>query len=295
MRHCIAFTLIELLDVIAILGVLLALLVPGVQKVRESANRLACGNNLRQVGLSLHSYHDIRKAFPPGAFSRLANPNWVMPPGNCTAFPDDICPGWGLLVLVLLYVEQDAVRDAINFNLSVSNPANGVARRMTISTYVCPSDSGSRVVQASTCGSPPQPGNTPQPLIDGGLTSCVGSLGGSDPINADSNFGCYEYQPFNGMFHRNSKIKPGEVRDGLSNTIGLGERSSRFVEALWAGLVPGGTMVYNQTLNQSCQNWRPPIKAVVGHARLSPPNDPEGSSGTFHSEHPGGVNFMLMD
>jgi len=298
------FTLIELLVVITIIAILIALLVPAVQKVRAAAARLHCANNIRQIGIGLHNHHSAKGAFPPATISKLADPKWVMPPSSCRAYPEDIGPGWGLFALMLPYLEQDNVALKIDYIRPIGDPANSEVRRMQIASYLCPADVGARTVFVSTCGTPPLATNTPQALTDGGICSYVGCLGGSDANNPDPNFGCYEYQPFNGMFHRNSRVRILDVTDGSSNTIAVGERSGRFVEPTWAGLVPGGTMVYNQaspppqfnpSLNQPCQNWRAPITAVVVHGRLSPPNDPAGSPGTFHSEHAEGVNFLFAD
>src|SRR5207245_5962882 len=91
--------------------------------------------------------------------------------------------------------------------------------------------------------------------------------------------------------------------DGTSATIGVGERNSGFVPSGWAGVVPGQEVVYNQTTKPppynsalpGCQNWRPAITAVVVHSRQYTLNAPNGSPASFHSAHPGGGNFLLMD
>lgn len=101
MKHRRAFTLVELLAVVTLIGILIAILLVAVQQVRESARGMQCRNNLKQMGLALHNYHSSHNTFPPGIVSRLANPVWVMPAGNCNAAPDDLGPGWSFFARLL--------------------------------------------------------------------------------------------------------------------------------------------------------------------------------------------------
>lgn len=296
------FTLVELLVVIAIIGILIALLLPAVQAARESARRTQCRNNLKQMGLALHSYHGSYRTFPPGVVSALSNPGWVMPPGACTAFPNDVGTGWSFFARMLPFLEQENFDSTIRFELPIADPANAAARRTVVKAYRCPSDYGPEQISVYDCGSPPSDANTPTILTDAASTSYVGSLGGAK-VGGDPLYGCYEHQPFNGVFHRNLAIRAADIIDGLSNTVGIGERHSGYVRSAWAGLVPGQEVLlnfdarpkpYNPAL-APCQNWRPPITAVVCHSRQSAFNDPTGSPGQFYSPHPGGCQFMFMD
>jgi prepilin-type N-terminal cleavage/methylation domain-containing protein len=129
-----AFTLVELLVVIAIIAVLIGLLLPAVQKVREAAARTQCANNLKQIGLALHDYHGIHQSFPPGVVSRLADPNWTMPPNSCNAEAPDRGPGWGFLARLLPYLEQDNLYRSIRLDLPLLDPANDAARTTLVKT-----------------------------------------------------------------------------------------------------------------------------------------------------------------
>ena len=110
------FTLIELLVVIAIIGILIALLVPAVQKVREAAARMTCTNNLKQIGLALHSYHDDKKSFPPGYIDGNTSPDST--PDN------DVGPGWGWASFLLPYVDQGNLYKQIVFSQPVGTGVN---------------------------------------------------------------------------------------------------------------------------------------------------------------------------
>lgn len=300
-RHS-GFTLVELLVVIAIIGVLIALLLPAVQTAREAARRIQCRNNLKQMGLALHNYHAAQRAFPPGVVSRLKNPDWVMPENACAAAPDDLGPGWSFFSKILAHLEEGNFYNSIRFDRPLNDPVNAFARRTLVSDFRCPSDPGPISVQIYDCGSPPSATATPTVLADGMSTSYVGSLGGKTN-NGDPLEGCYEFQPYNGMFHRNTCVRDADVTDGLSQTVGIGERHSGFVRSAWAGVVAGQEVLYNfdepppqyDTSLSPCQNWRPTITAVVAHSRQSSFNDPTGSPGGFVSPHGDNCAFLFMD
>ena len=129
----------------------------------------------------------------------------------------------------------------------------------------------------------------------GVVQGVVGVLGGGNRNNPDPLCGCYEWQPFNGTFHRNSRVRIAEISEGTSNTVGVGERDNRFVQSSWVGVLPGAEVIYNPDKHLGCKNWRPAITAVVVHSRQYTVNRPDASPAAFHTLHPGGGNFLLMD
>src|SRR5271157_3921015 len=138
------FTLIELLVVIAIIGVLIALLLPAVQSAREAARRAQCTNNLKQMGLAIHNYHDAQGQFPCAYLtveSLMVPPNPMAPPNpvpnlaNC----DDMGPGWAWGSLLLPFMEQAPLANSLNYNLPCWFPDVTTGVRTTIAVYLCPS------------------------------------------------------------------------------------------------------------------------------------------------------------
>jgi prepilin-type N-terminal cleavage/methylation domain-containing protein/prepilin-type processing-associated H-X9-DG protein len=140
------FTLIELLVVIAIIAVLIALLLPAVQSAREAARRAQCVNNLKQLGLSMHNYHDTLGTFPIGRQGQhrpTGDPGYIGDPGG-----GNHRRTWAFSILP--YLEQTSVAAAVNFSLAYSDGsnANETALTIEISTYLCPTDPNSGVVNA---------------------------------------------------------------------------------------------------------------------------------------------------
>jgi prepilin-type N-terminal cleavage/methylation domain-containing protein/prepilin-type processing-associated H-X9-DG protein len=266
-----AFTLIELLVVIAIIAILIGLLVPAVQKVREAAARLQCKNNLKQIGLALHNYHGTYKRFPPGYQAQVAADN------------SDLGPGWGWGAFLLDELEQGNLKRRIRFDLQISDPANAQVRVTTIPIYVCPSEAETgtfTVVDAN--GSP---------ICDvarGSYVAMNGVLGVSS--DAFDN---------NGVFLRNRTMRVADIRDGLSNTLFIGERCTSMSSTTWTGAVTNGVVPavrYPDPADQLA-NAEAASALVLSHgSRDHLPNNPlvfdADATASFHVS---GVNFLFGD
>lgn len=279
------FTLVELLVVIAIVATLIGLLLPAVQSAREAARRTQSLSNLRQIGIALHCYHDARRALPPG-FRSTTTGTWAG--GSNDAVPES-GPGWSMFALLLPFLEENALHNMIRFDLPITDPLNKAARETSVPVLVDPGDTGPRLIDITDSGSPPAPSNTPTVLTQASVCSYAGSLGTL----------AYEQQPFNGVFHRNSRVRLSEISDGTSKTIGIGERMSRHTRSSWVGVVPGQELVYapespQYRASEPSFNWRPAITAILVHVRSSAPSL-QGSPGGFVGPYSAGTNFLNMD
>jgi prepilin-type N-terminal cleavage/methylation domain-containing protein/prepilin-type processing-associated H-X9-DG protein len=265
------FTLVELLVVLAIIAVLIGLLLPAVQKVREAASRASCQNNLHQIGLALHSYHDSQGTFPPGYRCQPVSPN----------NPDQTAPGWGWAALLLPYIEQGNLARQINFNLPVEHPGNLAARTTVVKLYVCPSDRSTGLFTIVDKNDTPL-----AQAVTNSYAACHG-IG----VDLDE-----ELDDFNGMFSRNSRVRFADVTDGTSNTVAIGERGSFFTQTPWAGAVSFGTtrITPGAPTNNPTAIEDAPTQTLV-HVAVHTLNDPSSDPEDFFTPHTGTGMFLFAD
>ncbi|MFN0197420.1 MAG: DUF1559 domain-containing protein, partial [Planctomycetaceae bacterium] len=209
------FTLIELLVVIAIIAVLIALLLPAVQQAREAARRTQCRNNLKQVGLALHNYHDSHSAFPSG---------WIgVEAGIQSAHGGGSGVGWGTMILP--YIDQANVYNLFNASVNIENPLNDAFRLTSLTVFRCPSDPQPQRWTIDKDGSPGTAicelptANYIAAFGTENIDGCENAVG-TPPVA--SNGQCQG----NGTFYHNSLIRIRDITDGTSNTFIAGERKT---------------------------------------------------------------------
>jgi prepilin-type N-terminal cleavage/methylation domain-containing protein/prepilin-type processing-associated H-X9-DG protein len=313
------FTLLELLVVIAIIGVLIALLLPAVQKVREAANRTHCLNNLKQMGLALHNYHDNFNRFPPSLDWGLVP--WLPPPNRGWTY------SWSWMAYILPYIEEDNLwnqgltwahkGDPVGYppqtffffppgdwwnnwaNAGGANPVFGTP----VKTYICPSEPRNLVVIYEPLG------NVSLPIA---FTDYLG-VDGIQGQDADPN-GAFPAGDKSGIlvssdFSTKRKINIASITDGTSNTLMVGERppSADMFYGWW--FAPGGfdgSGVGDISLGAREVVYAQNIASVqAGNYTGSCPQTKVGfQPGTindncdqvhFWSWHPGGANWLWGD
>lgn len=256
--------------VLAILAVLIGLLLPAVQKVRESAARTQCVNNLKQIGLALHNSHDSYRTFPPGYVS------------NYDSAGEDTGPGWGWAAFILPQMEQQNLANAIPFEQNVEAPANRGVRVQPVKSYLCPSDNMPPTWTATKYDAAGQPVGS---ICAVASASYIGVFGVSEP-GVDGE----------GLFFRNSTIKMADITDGTSLTMMVGERSFRWCQAAWVGAITGASMVPSPGSPAQAGEWNS-SGFILGHSfeGSGGPGSPGTEVNGFSSQHTQGANFVFAD
>jgi prepilin-type N-terminal cleavage/methylation domain-containing protein/prepilin-type processing-associated H-X9-DG protein len=281
-RHRLGFTLVELLVVIAIIGVLVSLLLPAVQAARESARRMQCQNNLKQIALGCHNFHDTHGKFPSGGLAPTVTPG----------------SQFSVLAQLLPFIEQGNVHDLIDFKAPANDPLNTNARMSKIATFLCPSDGRDNPMPAS-----------------GAATNYMANTG-TLPF-----FVIPGQMNYNGVFYVNHAVRFADITDGTTNTALFSERlmadgSNAIVSKVEDVFFhPGNPATADEAhaicLTVDITNLANQFPLFMGapwlhhqhrYHHISPPNG--RSCGYFvvgkstmppSSRHPGGVNVALGD
>ncbi len=313
-----AFTLIELLVVIAVIAILVGLLLPAVQRVREAASRMKCQNNLKQLGLALHNYHDSLGVFPPGMVASDSN------------VADSLATGFTLL---LPFIEQGNLRQLYHFEDAWYQPSNYQAVAYNVPLYLCPSNRDRGSIDLGTISDewglalPPTVGACDYALCKGSNGALV-----SDPSRTPGTTrGVFEVHLVTEV---GAGVRMAEITDGTSSTFAIGEAAGGSNLYLVADLNNLTQPVIYPLTGQPIpidQSWGAASMAEVGHPwygsvfgvtaqyglapdpRDEPMNrqpttptlfsgDPRGDNALgrdyvsgFRSMHTGGCNFLFCD
>lgn len=283
-----AFTLIELLVVIAIIAILIGLLLPAVQKVREAAARMSCQNNLKQLGLAMHNYHDTNNTLPTGGDKRGV-----------------VVYAMGWPALIMPFVEQNNLRQAIDasapnptnalFTLMpwrlTSAPSNGLGPLYTtsIKVFACPASELGTLSPDAAANTVPAPAQAALHYRGNGGSPLIPLVQGT--------WGRNQWYSTSGVIYPNSQVKMTDISDGTSNTLLLGETSSaigrKLLSRSWGGIQPWTWGYYFYYTDE--QGWLMIDNKIVTY--------PIGYAGSFYAnETPftsahagGGVNMLFCD
>ena len=302
LKRAAGFTLVELLVVIAIIGILIALLLPAVQAAREAARRMQCNNNLKQIMLGMHMYHDCFKSFP----LYFSQSSWCGPSGppDCGGGWTDNKPTFSWAAYILPHIEQLTIYEQLDFGRSTRQSPNVELAGERMAVFACPSDpSASEVITSGTrygayfmAGAP---ATSPRSYMGSmqvydcahGLSPSGYCLDGSGNNFSDGFHSVSSHYNVNSTWsgeQRGRKIR--DVTDGLSNTLAFGETVPDCYN--WTGWMYGDCSLYStsngindRASGQIC------CRANGGHWGIPDWNP----CMAFRSLHPGGMNGAMGD
>lgn len=266
--------------VIAIIGILVALLLPAIQAVREAARRAQCANNLKQIGLGLHNYHDTHRVFPVGGARH--EDGWV----SDTA-------GW--TTLILPYIELASIHQEFNFARNHNQTPNTVAALNVVSVYLCPSAEHQRNLDDRIYVGGQKQGTfryqgVCSPVGTNPATGYPCQTWGMEP-GRHSDFGVQ------GVLLRKDCVAMRDITDGTSHTFAVGELSWNDAVGDWqAAGQDAPTGPYLSYARSSGGSWTIVYNSVMNpmHSRGRAPTM-DFNAVSFGSEHPGGAHFLMAD
>lgn len=290
------FTLIELLVVIAIIAVLIALLVPAVQKVREAAAISQCQNNLKQISVAAHNYHDQHKMFPPGLNLPLSNASGAIFPTNALVtnglvgeppIGDDAANArfMSWLMAILPYIEQEGLYNQLDFSQRELNGKNNIS----------PSAPGAQIIQVYICPSDLMPANAQSTFVSGGNTFYFGmnSYGANNGTRSwFDTFGTYKTD---GVYYYNSRVRTTDIIDGTSQTLAFGERFHN--DMGYPSMNTLGGWSWSNFAGPQDMLFSTPVPVNFTLDTVAAPTTAQKDLRTcaFGSGHPNGANFALAD
>lgn len=301
-KRRLGFTLIELLVVIAIIAILIALLLPAVQQAREAARRSTCKNNLKQLGLALHNYHDNFKSFPIGCLAPYHAGNWrskVLPYidqgplyNQITATEPTVTSGY-----------SGQRNDSINIGV-YGTGSYAVLAGLTVPVYACPSNPTDTNFNSTS--------NPTMNNAERGQTHDYVGIAGAGPDPSSRSGQCSGDLSGRGIVCQNGLLYPNgtasirDVTDGTTNTLLVGEQSglvnnqplSANYQGGWAGWYPGFTKPASVTSSSDFGNGVTTLRYAINLKTTSPPNGAQTTythNTVINSFHVGGAHGLLAD
>ncbi len=276
------FTLIELLVVIAIVAILVALLLPAVQQSREAARQVQCKNNMKQIGLALHGFHETQGVFPASGWTTVG-------PGN----PSGKFVGWRPLILP--YLDQTSLQELYDFDENWWEGTNPTAAGIPLLVFQCPT-APTRAPLLEAIAKPPRPAMTfPVPLAPTDYEALMGVKPSSiDPTK-------YNFGNRFSIMHRNSRKRFRDITDGSTNTIAVSECAGR--PQVYRRFHADSTLANDQGLGWADSEG--PFSLDLSNADGTIEGCTPANGCTYpmnrrndnepYSFHPGGANFLFAD